>query len=197
MPKYSSITLFMVYVDYSHPMSGTGTRLELYVRSLAPRGRRSHQAAVLDRLQTLSMNDEIADYEVYVCGKRLPANPEETRTEFGAYLHNRIAVFELWAAQNEIPLESLFRRQRIDSTLSGESAPELIVPTMLLAEYEGTALQFVAPCETEHRSWSVADRLKRIDGQEAQDDTEPLDDALEGTDTAVPTGFDSRTISQN
>lgn len=178
-------------------MSGTGKQLELYVRSLAPRGRRSQQAAVLDRLQTLSMNDEIADYEVYVCGKRLPANPEETRTDFGAYLHNRIAVFELWAAHNDIPLDSLFRRQRIDSTLSGESEPELIVPTMLLAEYEGSSLQFVAPCETDTRSWSVVDRVKTIDGRKAQDDTEPLEDAIGDPDDPVPTGFDTNTLSQD
>lgn len=178
-------------------MSGTGIRLELYVRSLAPRGRRSHQAAVLDRLKTLSMDGEIADYSVYVCGKRLPANPENTRTALGDYLHNRIAVFELWAAKNGIPLDSVFRRQRIDSTLSGESDPELVVPTMLLAEYEGSSLRFVAPCETNSRSWTVAERLKTLNKQEDPDETAALSDAIESSEEAAPTSVDGHPLSQD
>lgn len=160
-------------------MTSTGTQLELYVRSLAPRGRRSHHNAVLDKLKALSMENEISEYSVYVCGKRLPANPEDTRTDFGAFLHGRIAVVELWAATNDIPLGSLFRRQHIDSSLCGESGPELVLPSMLLAEYEGSSLRFVAPCETEKRSWTVADRLQALSEANLSDETEPLPNAID------------------
>lgn len=160
-------------------MADAGTRLELYVRSLAPGGRRSQYDAVLDRLKTLSAEDVIADYSVYVCGKRIPADREAMKTPFGVFLYDRIAIIERWAANNDIPLDSLFRRQHIDSTLCGESDPEMVLPTMVLAEYEGPSLRFVAPCETEHGFWTVQNRLQALSTGDISAGVEPLPNAID------------------
>jgi hypothetical protein len=136
---------------------------------------------VLDRLETLSTEAVIDEYRVYVCGRQIPAEPADTRTSFGAFLHDRIGVIERWAGQNDIPIASLFRRHQIDSTLCDESGTALVLPTMVLAEYEGSSLRFVAPCETEQRSWTVLDRLQALGSGETSDQTEPLPNALDGS----------------
>lgn len=165
-------------VNYSYlAMSGEKLRVELYVRSLVPRQNRSRQSTVLNQLKSLSIEDKIVDYDLVVCGKRLPANPGDARTTFGTYLLNRITVFELWAAQNDISLNALFDRRRIDSTITGETGTELVFPTMVLAEYEGTDLRFVTPCETADRTWRVTDRLRVLEEGREPTDVEPLPDA--------------------
>lgn len=158
-------------------MSGRETTVELYVRSLSPQGNRSRQRAVLERLKTLDIEGEIGGYDVHVCGQFLPANPDEMKTEFGSYLRNQIAVFELWAAKNELPLDSLFRRREVESTYTDESYTELVVPTMVLAEYEESTLRFVAPCETDEGVWTVTDRLKALPEGDVPAGIEPLPDA--------------------
>lgn len=158
-------------------MPGEQPRVELYVRSLVPRENRSRQSTVLDQLKRLAIEDEIVDYEVLVCGKRLPANPGDAQTAFGTYLLNRITVFELWAAQNDISLDTLFERRHVDSTYTGETGTELVFPTMVLAEYEGTDLRFVSPCETGDRTWRVTDRLRVLEQAHDPAAVESLPDA--------------------
>lgn len=158
-------------------MSASDPTVELYLRSLSPQGNRARQRAVLERLKTLDIEGEIAGYDVHVCGQYLPANPDEMQTEFGTFLRNQIAVFELWAAKNELPLASLFRRRTVESSYTDESYIELVVPTMVLAEYEGSVLRFVTPCETDDRSWAVTDRLKNLPERDTPDGIDPLPDA--------------------
>jgi hypothetical protein len=170
-------------------MSASDQTIELYLRSLSPQGNRARQRAVLERLKTLDIEGEIGGYDVHVCGKCLPANPDEMQTKFGTFLRNQIAVFELWAAKNELPLDSLFQRQKIESSYTGESYTELVVPTMVLVEYEGSTLRFVTPCKTDDQNWTVTDRLKVLPDQDIPDGIEALPDAR----STPPNDAESRT----
>jgi len=161
---------------YQMPGSTTeGVHAELYVRSLAPRGVRERQAAVLERLETLVDHGTIADYTVHVCGRELPASPAEAVTEFGTFLLNRIAVFTEWADRNGWTLDSLFETERIESRITGQKHERVEMPVMLLAEYEGRDLRFVSPCSNEATNWSVVDRLDELAAEDAQPErAEPL-----------------------
>ena len=144
-------------------MAGSpGVHLELFVRSLSPGGARSSLEGILDRITCLAERRVIEDYTVRVCGKRLPATPAATRTAFGSYVLNRVAVFHEWAERNDLSLDSLFEERHIASSLTGEDRRVLVVPLFVLAEYEEDALRFVAPCETDDRVWTVSKRLDEL-----------------------------------
>jgi len=139
-----------------------GVHAELYVRSLAPRGATDEQAAVLETLEALSDRDTLADYQVHVCGEQLPATHADAGTAFGQYLLNRIAVFSEWAERNGCSLGKLYERRSIDSAFTGTTHDVIRLPTMALAEYEGTDLRFVAPCTIDGETISVRDRIDEL-----------------------------------
>jgi DNA-binding Lrp family transcriptional regulator len=136
-----------------------GIHAELFVRSLAPRGVRTRQQAVVERLQELTERGTVGGYTVHVCGKQVPARAADATTEFGAYLLDRIGVFEKWADRNGWSLESLFERHSLDSSITGEHTEVIVMPVMALAEYEDDDLRFVAPCSTGEQRCSIQDRL--------------------------------------
>ena len=136
-----------------------GVHLELFVRSLSPRGDQSGQAVALRRLEALEGNGTIDGYEVQVCGRELPTRPSDAVTEFGVYLLNRIGVFQEWAARNGRSFGSLFEPEEVSSAITGERYTRLVMPMLVLAEYDDRALRFVSPCEGSDRTWSVPDRL--------------------------------------
>jgi len=141
-------------------MSGSpGVHLELFVRSLSPGGARSSLEGILDRITCLAEQRVIDGYAVRVCGKGIPATPAATRTAFGSYLLNRVAVFHEWAEHNDLSIDSLFEQRRVRSSLTGEDRRELVVPLFVLAEYEDGGLRFVAPCEIDDRVRTVPERL--------------------------------------
>lgn len=139
-----------------------GVHVELYVRSLAPRGLQEGQRAVLETIESLEASGTLTDHRLYVCGAEIPATPVETATEFGEFLLNRTAVFSAWADQNDVSLGKLFEHRSIDSSITGEHRETLVFPVMALAEYEGTDLRFVAPCTVDGTTVTVRDRLDEL-----------------------------------
>lgn len=153
-----------------------GRRAKLYVRSLLPRGSRRQQSAVLDRLETLAEQGAVDEYGVHVWGKEAPATTEEARTEAGAYALERVSRFREWARRNDVSLDSTFEVTEVDGSLTGERYRSLVFPTFLLAEYREGALACVTPHGTDDRITTVADRLARLDRDEATT-FEPLERA--------------------
>jgi hypothetical protein len=146
-------------------MSGStqgGTHVELYVRSLAPRGVLEGQQAALRSVRELVEDGPLAECTVHICGREIPATPADTATEFGEFLCNRVAVFSAWADRNDYSLARLFDRRRLDSTITGEHRETLVMPVMALAEYEGPDLRFVAPCAVDGERLTVRDRLAEL-----------------------------------
>lgn len=158
-------------------MSGSktaGVHVELYVRSLAPRGVRPHQVAVIETLDSLVDQGSIDRYTVHVCGRHAPATLAETTTEFGVFLLNRVADFREWAERNGWSLGPLFETRTVDSSITGEQRDVLELPVMAMAEYHEDDLRFVAPCSTDEREWTVQNRLDALSARGDPDTTKRL-----------------------
>jgi hypothetical protein len=50
----------------------------------------------------------------------------------------------------------------VQSSPTGEDRQVLVVPVVILVEYDGDALRFVAPCTADDRAWTVPDRLDEL-----------------------------------
>lgn len=161
-------------------MSGStdsGVDVELYVRSLAPRGVHPRQRAVIETLAELTDSGIIDHYRIHVCGRQIPASRAADSTEFGAYLRNRIDVFREWADRNGWTLDEAFQHRCFESELTGESVDVLTLPVMTLAEYDQDALCFVSPVESEETTWTVQDRLDALRARADSDTADHLADA--------------------
>lgn len=139
-----------------------GVRIELYVRSLSPRESRRTIEVVVERLERLVETDVLAGYRVIPTGAELPPTPADAVTEYGEFLLHRLAAVEEWAAASGRSLGSLIERRTVSSAFTGEDHDALVMPTMLMAEYAGTALRFVAPCWTDGERVTVRDRLDAL-----------------------------------
>jgi hypothetical protein len=145
-------------------MTGTdGPRIELYVRSLLPDGAHGRQEAVIERLERLEAEDEIAGFSVIVWGKQIAPESAGAHTEEGEYILNRVAEFKQWALSNNVSLESFYQRQSVENETSADSYDAMVLPVMGLAEYEDGELRHVAPCTDGDEVHTITDRLDRIE----------------------------------
>ncbi|MFC6974071.1 HTH domain-containing protein [Halomicroarcula sp. GCM10025709] len=144
------------------PTQSEGGRAELFVRSLLPEAARSHQQSITDRLRSLD-DDRFSAHSVTVWGKQLPATPAETETTVGRLAHEQIAAFREWATVNDRSLSPAFTVRTVEADLLGERYRALVLPQVLLAEYEGDALQCVTPHASGDGIVSVTDRLAALE----------------------------------
>jgi len=164
-------------MDLSSGSAETGVRVELYVRSLAPRESRRTVERVVERLDRLADDGAIAGFRVVPTGAELPPTPADAVTEFGEYLLHRIAVFDEWARVTDRSLGALFDRRAVTSAFTGEDHDAIHMPTMVMAEYAGTALRFVSPCTEDGERVTIRDRLDALDRQEVVDERAQLSGA--------------------
>ncbi len=141
------------------------TRLELYVRSLAPGVAREQQDRVIAQLKNLKDAAAIDDYTIEVWGKEVCATTEAARTDTGKQVLEKIAELEQWAAQNDRSLSSVFEVQEIDSTITGDQYTSIVLPLMVLAEYHDDDLVGVAPCAYEGAPVTIDEILATLDEQ--------------------------------
>ncbi|WP_324663896.1 HTH domain-containing protein [Haloarcula sediminis] len=144
-------------------MSQTAPYVELYVRSMLPDGAGSRQESVLDKLDELEREDEIAGYNVVVWGKQIAPESAAAGTEEGRYILNRVAEFKQWALSNNVSLESFYQRTDVDSEAADSPFEAMVLPVMGLAEYDGDELAHVAPCTDGETVHTIADRLERLE----------------------------------
>lgn len=159
------------------PNTDPRVSVELYVRSLAPRAGRGRLERTVRRLEELDDRDDLEEYQVYVTGRTVPPSPAEAVTEFGAFLHNRVAVFQEWAHRTGRSLDCCFERRSVDSRFTGERHDAIAVPELLLAEYVGGDLRFVAPCLDDETQVTVADRLATLEGEAPTAESDRLERA--------------------
>ena len=146
-------------------MTGTQPRIELYVRSLLPDGAGHRQEAVIEQLQRLDAEDEIADFSVIVWGKQIAHESAGSRTEEGEYILNRVAEFKQWALSNNVSLESFYQTTEVESEITDDYSA-MVLPVMGLAEYDDGELKHVAPCTKGDVVHTIMDRLDRLEAGE-------------------------------
>lgn len=147
-------------------------RLELYVRSLVPRGGCEHQEAVIDRLRGLADDGVVDHFEVTVWGRGI--GPAATATDTGRELQDLVEAFSEWASDHGMTLRPRFEPRPVRSRLTGEEYDAVYFPAMALAAFRGEDLSFVAPCADGTTTYTVRDVLEAFettagDGQEQVD----------------------------
>jgi len=147
-------------------MNQTEPYIELYVRSLFPDGAGDRQDSVIDKLDELDRNDEIAGYDIVVWGKQVAPESAAANTEKGNYVLNRVAEFKQWALSNNVSLESFYQRTSIESEVTETPYDAMVLPVMGLAEYSGDELAHVAPCTRGEEVHTITDRLDSLEAGE-------------------------------
>jgi len=137
--------------------------IELYVRSMLPDGAHERQEDVIDRLDTLEQNDQIASFNVIVWGKQIAPQSAAAGTEEGQFILNRVAEFKQWALSNNVSFESFYQRTQVDSEATESAYDAMTLPVMGLAEYDGEELAHVAPCTEGDTVHTIVDRLERLE----------------------------------
>ncbi|WP_338727208.1 HTH domain-containing protein [Haladaptatus sp. DJG-WS-42] len=143
----------------------SATRLELYVRSLAPSVARKQQDRVIAQLKSLKDAAAIDEYTIEVWGKEVCATTEAARTDAGKQVLEKITEFETWAERNGRSLSSVFEVHEIDSAITGDQYTSIVLPLMVLAEYHDDDLIGVAPCAYEGVPVTIDEYLVTLDEQ--------------------------------
>lgn len=141
------------------------TRLELYVRSLAPGAAREQQDRIINQLDNLKEAEAIADYNIEVWGREVSTTAAASRTEAGRRVLDKVQEFERWADRNGRSLSSVFEVHEVDSAITGEQYESIVLPLMVLAEYHDDELVGVAPCAYEGAPVTIDECLATLDEQ--------------------------------
>lgn len=145
-------------------IDGGNRTVELYVRSLTPRGGRDRMEELLEKLDGLKARGEIAEYSVHVWGTRIDPSSAMAETDAGQFLSGRVQRFVDWAADHGFSTGSFFEAEPIRSSITGEEYEAMTLPTATLAEYVDGELSFVTPCTNGETVYTPADRLDALDG---------------------------------
>ncbi|EMA44778.1 hypothetical protein C449_08974 [Halococcus saccharolyticus DSM 5350] len=142
---------------------------ELFVRSLAPTGAHPQQERVLDRIEALQQEGQIASASVTVWGNGIAPESATARTETGQVILETVAEFTRWASRNDRSFPSAFDERERTSMIDGDHRTMIPFPTMCLAIRDGDELQCVAPCSGDGLTHSVHDCLNElgVDEQES------------------------------
>lgn len=139
--------------------------VELYVRSLTSWAGRPQQEAVINRLERLNATDGIDEFTVHVWGQQVPLS---TTTDAGQSVLDRVAEFREWAADTGRSLDRAFRTRQVDSEFVDEQYETLVLPMVVLAEYQDDDLRYVAPCSENGEVCTVRDRLDQLTTSETE-----------------------------
>lgn len=140
---------------------GDGLRIEVYVRSLQPRGDTAQQRA-FDLLDELVAEDVVEDYEVVVWGDRVPPTRDALRTRAGRFILDRVVVFQRWAEENDVSIEHAFEVRTVDSAITGHHYSELVLPQLVVAAVADDRLVDFAPVTVNGTHVSTLEFIDRL-----------------------------------
>ena len=154
--------------------NGDGLRIEVYVRSLQPRGDTTQQRA-FDRLDELVEEGVVEDYEVVVWGDRVPPTPDALRTRAGRFVLDRVVVFQRWAEENDCSIQHAFNVRTVDSAITGQQYSELLLPQLVAAAVENDHLVDFAPAIVSGTHVSALDFIERLTQRDPVVDPTPVE----------------------
>ncbi len=141
--------------------SDTTTTAELYVRSLAPSYEFQSQERVLSLLDELVSSGGLAGYDVFVWGDAVCPSGSGARTTTGRWVLDRVERIERWADDVGATIAAL-RPGEYHSRITDEHRPVTALPSLALAEFDGTDLVHFAPCLAGEDHVTVHDRLDAL-----------------------------------
>lgn len=134
-------------------------RVELHVRSLAPRAGQRQQDSVIERLDRLESGGLVDEFSVDVWGRQVRLSSAAAQTDAGRFVLDRVDAFREWADDTGRSVASFFETRRVESAITDEEYVALVLPSLTLAEYRDGDLAYVAPCTDGDEVTTVADRL--------------------------------------
>jgi hypothetical protein len=153
--------------------------VELWVRSLSPRGAGRRRSATIRRLEATE-GEGIEGFRVRVWGDGIARSTPAARTERGRAVLERVAEFEGWAAERGLSLSPAFEER--SRTLGGDhGVRELVLPEMALAEFRAGTLRWVTPCSDGRRVYTVDEHVDALSTGVAPADADQVSVAEEGS----------------
>lgn len=130
--------------------------LELYVRSLVPRGAGGRLDGILEDLSTLATRSRVDGYEVTVWGDAVGVDGPTSVTRPGAEALATVELFESWADEMgaDFPV-----RETTRGTVADDPLRVLELPPVALAEYRGDDLTKVTPHLRDDAVTTVGDHV--------------------------------------
>lgn len=160
-------------------MTADPVRAVLRLRTLGPSGLNPPQTEVIDRLQTLTENEDnsIADLDVDVWGASMGItqtegyDPEEIR--------ETVAEFKQWADEHDCTLRPAFGCHSAKSEVEGENqSGRLVTPLITLAVYTEEDLQAVYPHVEDDEVNTIHDGVEELKSM-TRDTEQPEDEQHE------------------
>lgn len=136
--------------------------VELFVRSLAPAGAHPQQEHVIDRIEKLQDEEQIASSNLIVWGSGIAPESVHARTETGQTILETVEEFTDWAARNNLSFPSAFGERETTSLVDDERETVVTFPAMCLVTREDGELRCIAPCEGEDLVHSIHDCLDEL-----------------------------------
>jgi hypothetical protein len=150
-------------------MTPSPLRVELFVRSLAPNGFRQAEESAVERLQQLEATSVLDGLSVYVTGDQICPDAVTASTQPGGFLLDRIGAVHRWADRTDRTIYPFFQRVEEARGIDDSDCSGIRFPAMVLAEYDGDQLRFVAPSADGTATETIHDRLDELE-QLAGDD---------------------------
>ena len=162
-------------------------RVVLRFRTLGPSGLNPPQTEVLDRLQTLSENEDgpVTELDVDIWGASMGIT--QTADRDPADTRETVAEFRQWADAYGYTLEPAFAWHSSDSKDTGNG--QIVTPLITLAVYNetGERLQAVYPHIDGEDVQTIHDGVEALESMPGPGDTAQADDEQnENEDLAVP-----------
>jgi len=141
----------------------TNYRVKVFVRADPELGCERQKQAVVDQLETLDANGEIASYEVDIWAKAIRTRGPLEGTAYYQRVFDHIEAFQQWADDESVQLNSAFNIESVDCEITGETYRVLSLPSICIAVYEDDDLCAVYPHSTDETVQTASSCLKELD----------------------------------
>lgn len=153
------------------------------LRTLGPSGLNPPQTEVIDRLQTLSEDEDgpLNDLDMGMWGPSMGSTQTEHRGPFDT--RETVAEFKQWADAYGYTLRPAFDWHSTDSAETGNG--QIVTPLITLAVYKGEHLKAVYPHVDGDEVNTIHDGVEALESMAGLGDTEQSDDERSENETLV------------
>lgn len=119
--------------------------VKLFVRANPELGCERQKRAVLERLDKLETQGQIATYKICIWAKEIRVSGPLEGTQYYQRVFDHFTAFQQWANEESVMLKSAFNIQLVDCEITDETYRVLSLPSICVAVYEDGELCGVFP----------------------------------------------------
>lgn len=154
------------------PDPGVDSRIELFVKTLAPVENYEAQDHLVSTLTELEEHDVLGDFTITVWGDRICTDGELSTIDCGKHIVETIGDFYAFAADEGISISQFFTNRTVNSSLSGQSFNCIVPPNQCTAMYQDDKLVGVFPCVIDGDPYTVRDAVEQLEMAGLEDSPE-------------------------